>query len=205
VTLAAFREERAGQKRRAILDAARVLFSEQGLGAVSMATLAQAAGVSTATLYRYFDAKEDVFACVIDELVAAFGLAGGKPGEVESLASLAARYARLLSNVEVVGLLRAVIADPDRGSGFRDRLEHHGNAILFKDFEAAIRREFSEAGLTIEPDTLRLATLELRGALEHITLTPALLFHEFLAAEQLERQVGRIVESWVSHWRNNSA
>ncbi|MBM4203773.1 MAG: TetR/AcrR family transcriptional regulator [Gammaproteobacteria bacterium] len=204
MTLAAFREERAGQKRRAILDAARQLFAELGLSAVSMATLAQAAGVSTATLYRHFEAKEDVFACVIDELVAAFGLAESDPDEVESLASLATRYARLLSDAEVVGLLRAVIADPDHGSGFRDRLEHHGNAILFKDFEAAIRREFGAPGLTVEPDTLRLATLELRGALEHITLIPALLFHEFLPADPDERQVRRIVESWTSHWLHSA-
>jgi AcrR family transcriptional regulator len=204
MTLAAYREARGARKRRAILDAARHLFADQGLGAVSMATLAQVAGVSTATLYRHFDTKEDVFACVIDELVAAFGLTGGEPPEepreVESLENLAERYTRLLSDREVVGLLRAVVADRDNGSGFRDRLEHHGNSILLKDFETAIRGEFARVALPAEPEVLRLAMLELRGALEHITVTPALLFHEFLAAESRGPLVSRIVASWRSHW-----
>lgn len=209
MTLAAFRENRAAQKRRAILDAARSLFAEQGLGAVSMATLAGAAGVSTATLYRHFTAKEEVFGCVIDELVEEFGLSEPPLGEADSsrghrivavgdpLRALALRYARLLSDPVVLGLLRALVADRDHGGSFRDRLDAHGNAILLRDFENTIR---IVQGESVTQENITQSSLELRGAIEHISLVPGLLFDERLSVDALERQVDRIVNSWRKHW-----
>ena len=69
MSLQDFRDNRAQEKRAAVIQAATTLFAERGLNAVSMATLAQAAGVSTATLYRHFVDKEAVFAEVIEYLV----------------------------------------------------------------------------------------------------------------------------------------
>ena len=40
-----------------VLDAAGVLFAERGIAAVNMADIAEAAGCSRATLYRYFDSR----------------------------------------------------------------------------------------------------------------------------------------------------
>lgn len=41
-----------------LLDTAGALFAERGVGAVSMADVAAAAGCSRATLYRYFDGRD---------------------------------------------------------------------------------------------------------------------------------------------------
>ena len=202
MTLAAFRENRSLQKRRAILDAAKTLFANQGITAVSMATLAAEAGVSTATLYRHFESKEDVFASVIDELVHGFDDSSINTAEqhLEGLHLLALRYARTLVDPTVLGLLRAVVADPDQGSGFRDRLESHGNAIFLNDFDREIRAAFNRQSQVVEHETTTHASLELRGALEHVSLVPGLLFHETPNSESLTRQVGRIMERWQRHW-----
>lgn len=202
MTLAAFREHRSLQKRRAILDAATTLFASQGITAVSMATLAAQAGVSTATLYRHFEAKEDVFACVIDELVHGFDTSSINSAEqhFDGLHLLALRYARTLVDPTVLGLLRAVVADPDQGSGFRERLASHGNAIFLNDFDREIRAAFNENPQANEHETTTHASLELRGALEHVSLVPGLLFHETPNGESLTRQVGRIMERWRRHW-----
>ncbi|KAB7767926.1 TetR/AcrR family transcriptional regulator [Xanthomonas maliensis] len=48
-------------KRAAILDAARVLFMEQGYAGVSMDGIAAAAGVSKLTVYSHFGDKESLF------------------------------------------------------------------------------------------------------------------------------------------------
>jgi AcrR family transcriptional regulator len=48
------------QKQAAIANAARALFAAEGYGAVSIRNVAEAAGMSPMTLYRYFDAKIDV-------------------------------------------------------------------------------------------------------------------------------------------------
>jgi len=48
-------------KRAAILEAAKVLFVEQGYGGVSMDTIAASAGVSKLTVYSHFGDKETLF------------------------------------------------------------------------------------------------------------------------------------------------
>ena len=56
-----WREERRRSARATIVVAAWSLVEESGLAAVSMRDLASRAGVTTPTLYAYFDSKNDVF------------------------------------------------------------------------------------------------------------------------------------------------
>lgn len=49
------------QQRTAILDGCFELFARRGYGAVTMRGAAGALGVSTGTLYHYFEGKEDLF------------------------------------------------------------------------------------------------------------------------------------------------
>ena len=56
--LAGGRAELAAER---ILDAVRTLVTEQGVGALGMAEVAQAAGCSRATLYRYFDSRQTLY------------------------------------------------------------------------------------------------------------------------------------------------
>ena len=56
-----WREERRQAARATILDAAWSLVEESGLAAVSMRDLAQRAGITTPTLYAYFESKNAVF------------------------------------------------------------------------------------------------------------------------------------------------
>lgn len=53
-------ERRAAQTRAEIFDAAIELFVEQGYDSTSMNEVADAAGVSRRTLYRYFATKDDI-------------------------------------------------------------------------------------------------------------------------------------------------
>lgn len=56
-----FRQERARRSYHALLDAAAVLFAGQGYDAVGTPEIAQKAGVSVGTFYRYFDDKHEVY------------------------------------------------------------------------------------------------------------------------------------------------
>ncbi|SEG73886.1 DNA-binding transcriptional regulator, AcrR family [Thermomonospora echinospora] len=51
------RDERTELAAERILDAAERVFTERGVGATEMSHIAQAAGCSRATLYRYFDSR----------------------------------------------------------------------------------------------------------------------------------------------------
>src|SRR5829696_9084994 len=56
----------AERNRRRILDAARDVFAENGLG-VGVDAVARAAGVGVGTLYRRFPTKQDLLAAVIED------------------------------------------------------------------------------------------------------------------------------------------
>lgn len=56
-----FRQERSRRSYQALLDAAEHLFSSQGYDAVGTPEIAQRAGVSVGTFYRYFEDKHEVY------------------------------------------------------------------------------------------------------------------------------------------------
>src|SRR6478609_7981345 len=56
-----FRQERSRRSYQALLDAAEVLFSSHGYDAVGTPEIAEKAGVSVGTFYRYFEDKHEVY------------------------------------------------------------------------------------------------------------------------------------------------
>jgi len=183
------------------MQAASRLFATHGFREASTAALASAAGVSTATLYRYFPDKESIFGAVIDELVSEVIQARALRSDVSEnrLRDLALRYADLLSDPLVVGLIRAVVADRENSSAFGDRLETHGNGIFEKEFEAEIRALLN-AHNALELDNVTQASRELRGLLEHNTLLPELLFHVQPDRNELPAMVDQALDSWCKRW-----
>ncbi len=201
MSLQEFRDTRARTKRAAIVEAASRLFAERGFREVSTATLAAEAGVSTATLYRYFADKESLFGAVVDSLISnVIQVSADKPHASEDrILELSLRYAYLLSDPVVVGLIRAVVADRQNSSAFRDRLEVHGNEIFANEFDSEITALLDERNPDEASNALQ-ASIELRGALEHNTLLPELLFCEQPYGGDLEAMVDRTLVSWRKRW-----
>lgn len=57
---------RAEQQRARILDAAQACFVRDGFHAASMASIAEAAGMSAGLIYRYFDSKNSIILAIIE-------------------------------------------------------------------------------------------------------------------------------------------
>jgi AcrR family transcriptional regulator len=61
------RSRKKARRREEILDHARSLFAEKGVDATTMAEIAEAAGVSTPTVFNYFGHKDGILIALITE------------------------------------------------------------------------------------------------------------------------------------------
>ncbi|KAA0695481.1 TetR/AcrR family transcriptional regulator [Neorhizobium sp. P12A] len=105
--------------RAVILEAAKAQFLENGYAAANISAIAQAAGVSTKTLYRLFPAKTDLFSsiisskigefllCLDDSVLAAMELE-------EGLRRILTSYGVLTLSQETIGITRLVLGESDR-------------------------------------------------------------------------------------------
>jgi AcrR family transcriptional regulator len=106
---------RLAEREQTILDAARSIAAESGMGAVQIAAVAQRADIAAGTVYRYFPSKADLIAELISvtaerELAAIRAAADAAPGPLSALAACIATFAaRALQNRR---LAWAVIAEP---------------------------------------------------------------------------------------------
>ncbi len=63
----------ATMRRKAFVDAARELFFANGYAGTTMSSIASKVGGSKTTLWTYFPSKEELFAAVVDDIVAQYG------------------------------------------------------------------------------------------------------------------------------------
>jgi len=106
---------RLAAREQAIVDAARSIAGEGGMGAVQIATVAQRADIAAGTVYRYFPSKAHLVAEVISasadrELAAMRAAADAAPGPLSALAACISTFAaRILQDRR---LAWSVIAEP---------------------------------------------------------------------------------------------
>ena len=120
--------QRGDQRRSHILEAAIAVFLEQGYAGASVDRIVQRAGGSKATLYRHFNSKADLFAAIIQELVAQMTapIADQRVGDAGGLAATLEDFARTYLDVLLeprsLALYRMVMAEgarfPDLGRVF---------------------------------------------------------------------------------------
>jgi AcrR family transcriptional regulator len=89
---------RLAARYEAIIESARALASESGLGAVQVVPVAERAGIAAGTVYRYFPSKDDLVAAVVSataerEVAAIRAAAAGAPGTLSGLAAAIAAFA----------------------------------------------------------------------------------------------------------------
>src|SRR3546814_13671240 len=66
-------DDAAAARRKAFVDAARDLFFANGYAGTTMSSIASKVGGSKTTLWTYFPSKEELFAAVVDDIVAHYG------------------------------------------------------------------------------------------------------------------------------------
>jgi TetR/AcrR family transcriptional regulator, mexJK operon transcriptional repressor len=150
------------EKRAAILEAAKRLFTESGFERTSMDAVAQEASVSKLTVYSHFGDKDSLFREAIrqrcqdmvpDHLYEAPAEAGAR----EALLNIARHHSRLTTSSESVGIWRAITSDCRAGSPRMGRLLwEEGPARTHKLMEGFLQRQVDLGHLQID-DVARAA------------------------------------------------
>lgn len=188
--LADYQAERKQEKQTALLDAARSAFLARGFARSSVNTIAKDAGISIATLYKYFDTKEDLFGAVIGrswaELRSDLDLQKlNVLPPVEALCLIGDEYAELLGRESVRELFRVIIAEAVQFPELGEKLYEHGKEAFLEKVEQYLRRRVESGELSI--DDSALATRQFLGLIDAIVFWPSLLTSK-LAVSEAERE-----------------
>jgi AcrR family transcriptional regulator len=146
---------RSEKARKAILDAAAELLLARGLSAVSMDEVAERAGVSKATIYRWWPTKETL---ALDALYTEWDTARSSPRDTGSLRgdllALLRPWARLASSRPYGRVIAALITeaqtDPVFAAEYRQRLLEPRRDQARAVFRRAIERGEIPPGTNIE-------------------------------------------------------
>jgi AcrR family transcriptional regulator len=146
---------RSETRRNAILQAAFELLGERGLAATSMDAVAERAGVSKATIYRWWDSKELL---ALDALYAAWDTAD--PARLQTgtlraeMLALVRPWVRLVATGPSARILTALLAeaqnDPEFGRAYRAHFIEPRRDQARAVFSRAIARGEISAGIDVE-------------------------------------------------------
>lgn len=133
------RGDQAAQRRKAFVDAASAAFSAYGYAGTTMSSIAAKVGGSKTTLWSYFPSKKDLFAAVVDDLLANCGeaLVADLPLD-QPVAEVLHEFAHVLMTTLIatplLSLHRLVVGEAERfpqlAETFYDRCLRRGKARL---------------------------------------------------------------------------
>jgi TetR/AcrR family transcriptional regulator, regulator of autoinduction and epiphytic fitness len=194
MTRQAFIQNRAAAKREAILIVARNRFAIDGYARSSTESIARDAQVSTATLYRQFPTKLDLFASVLTDGVSDFEsrlrtMKSENPRD--RLTELAHAYGELLDQPETAGVMRAILSaastSPEVAHVFYERIK----AVVAGAFFTTVIALNDDGELAL-PDDPAVPVGQIMGMIEHATL-----WRRMLSANDAKVAVGSLVDEAI--------
>jgi AcrR family transcriptional regulator len=142
------RQRRKEARPAEIIAAALKLFSERGFAATRLEDVAEAAGVSKATIYLYFESKEDLFKAIIREIAtprldAIEALVEGFDGRAADLVrGLTERARAIAGSPDVRAVIKLVVSEagnfPDVAAFYRDEMVLRGLRNIARIIERGI-------------------------------------------------------------------
>lgn len=149
------------EKRAAILDAAKRLFTTQGFDGTSMDAIASAAGVSKLTVYSHYQDKERLFTaaveCVCQEQMPPELFMADLKGPIrKQLMTIAKAFFALVTSEEAISVHRTIVANAQNSPKLGQLFWEAGPKRTQEAFEAFLREEIAAGKLEI-PDPHRAA------------------------------------------------
>lgn len=198
----AYHRRVAEQKRAAILEAATTLFLASGYDGISLARIAEAAGVSKATLFKQFPTKAALFDAIVTESwhVGDEDDPAPVPDDLHAgLTVIGGRYADLLTRPGMTSLFRIVIAELPRFPELGEAQFSRGKMPYFtsvRDYLTA-----AEAAGTAKVPDPELAAIQFLGMIANFVFWPKLLLINWSPEHQaIDGAVSEAVTTMVARY-----
>ncbi|SNY04767.1 TetR/AcrR family transcriptional regulator [Paractinoplanes atraurantiacus] len=194
--MSTYHQRIAEQKRAAILDAATGLFLAAGYDGTSLAKIAEAAGVSKATLFKQFPTKAALFDAIVTESWQVED-AGGPELPLDDLeaglTAIGRRYVELLTRPGMTALFRIVIAELPRFPELGEAQFSRGKMPYFE----SVRSYLSDAKI----DDPEMAATQFLGMISNFVFWPSLLLTDWApGAAANEKAVTEAVRTMIARY-----
>jgi len=184
------------RKRSDVLDAATREFLEKGYARATLATIAEQAQVSTATVFKHFPTKADIFGAIMGEV---FGNDKDEmppppqPGDPRAgLTEIGTNYAQLLCDPKIRALFRVIIAEVPRFPELGQELYQKGKMPYLARLKEYIESEVAAGTVNIKD--IDLAIRQFLGMINDVIFWPHLLVVDL---EDPDTHVARVVNGAV--------
>ncbi|MDJ0708529.1 MAG: TetR/AcrR family transcriptional regulator [Leptolyngbyaceae cyanobacterium MO_188.B28] len=198
-----YRAEISRQKREAILNAALAAFLELGYDRATIDYVAQQAKVSTATLYKHFQSKADLFGGIMAQVWRADQVRSAPiPPDLSpqaALTQIGLEYAQLLTNPIIQPLFRVIIAEAPRFPELGNELYRQGKEPFLKRLNDYLQIQVASKNLTIED--IPIATRQFLGMINDVIFWPRLLIMDLeIDGSEIETVIVNAVETFLARY-----
>jgi AcrR family transcriptional regulator len=157
-----WRESRRQSARDAIVDAAWALVREEGLAGLSLRDLAARAGITTPTVYSYFESKDAIYDAMFGQAAAAFAAHMAAPHDSDDPRAVLAASARRFVEFCTADVPRYQLLFQHAVPGFVPSSESYAPAVRALD---GTRERLARSGFT-DPRQLDMWTALLSGLVD---------------------------------------
>jgi TetR/AcrR family transcriptional regulator, regulator of autoinduction and epiphytic fitness len=198
-----YRAEVSRQKQESILKAALVAFLEFGYDRTTIDYVAQQAEVSTATLYKHFPSKADLFGGIMAQVwrtdqISSTPVSPDLPPR-SALLQIGQEYAQLLTSPNIQPLFRVVIAEASRFPELGTELYHRGKEPFLKRLHAYLQEQVAVGTLFIVD--IPLASRQFLGMINDIIFWPRFLIMDLkISDSDIENVIVNAVETFLARY-----
>jgi TetR/AcrR family transcriptional regulator, regulator of autoinduction and epiphytic fitness len=198
-----YRAEVSRQKQESILKAALVAFLEFGYDRTTIDYVAQQAEVSTATLYKHFPSKADLFGGIMAQVwrtdqISSTPVSPDLPPR-SALLQIGQEYAQLLMSPNIQPLFRVVIAEASRFPELGTELYHRGKEPFLKRLHAYLQAQVAVGTLVIVD--IPLASRQFLGMINDIIFWPRFLIMDLkISDSDIENVIINAVETFLARY-----
>lgn len=198
----AYHRRVAEEKRAAIIGAATGLFLASGYDSTSLARIAEAAGVSKATLFKQFPTKAALFDAIVTESWQVEDSRGPQPAADDlraGLTTIGLRYVELLTRPGMSALFRIVIAELPRFPELGEAQFSRGKMPYFESVSRYLAAADTAGTATVgDPD---LAATQFLGMISNFVFWPTLLLTDWAPERAaIEQAVTEAVNTMIARY-----